>query len=281
MGRQIRVVHRTGYRYGEQVSSSHNEARMTPRTNREQFVLAAMVEINPTAWTHTYTDYWGTTVTTFEISGAHTQLDVTATSTVDIADRTAVGLGIGWDELFDPDFVDQRCEMLDISDHVAPAAEVLRIAKKAAEKAEKPVDAVAEILRVVRSRVRYVPGATEVNTSAESVWKAKAGVCQDIVHVSLGALRSVGIPCRYVSGYVMPAKHTEIGKKFVGESHAWLQYWDGAWIGFDPTNGTPPGDTHVEVAVGRDYFDVPPLKGIYSGKGNSEMFVEVEMTVLA
>jgi transglutaminase-like putative cysteine protease len=120
-----------------------------------------------------------------------------------------------------------------------------------------------------------------VSTRATAVWEAGAGVCQDLVHLGLGALRSVGIPARYVSGYVMPAVNPVVGEATTGESHAWLQYWDGAWVGLDPTNNTSPGDFHVEVGVGRDYFDVTPLKGVYSGSQASDLFVEVEMTVLA
>lgn len=85
---------------------------------------------------------------------------------------------------------------------------------------------------------------------------------------------------RYVSGYVMPSSSPVVGEATTGESHAWLQYWDGAWVGLDPTNDTAPGDFHVEVGVGRDYFDVTPLKGVYSGSESSALFVEVEMTVL-
>ena len=101
------------------------------------------------------------------------------------------------------------------------------------------------------------------------------------MHLGLGALRGVGIPARYVSGYVMPSADPVVGEARTGESHAWLQYWDGAWVGLDPTNDTAPGDFHVEVGVGRDYFDVTPLKGVYSGSQSSDLFVEVEMTVLA
>ncbi|MDR1711712.1 MAG: transglutaminase family protein [Propionibacteriaceae bacterium] len=281
MGRQIRVVHRTGYHYAEQVSASHNEARMTPRNNREQFVLAAMVDISPTAWTHTYADYWGTTVTAFEISHPHRELDVVATSTVDVGDRAGVGPGVSWAELSDPNFRDQRCEMLEICEHVAPVPALRKLARGFADKHESPRDAAVAVMKAIRERIDYRPGVTQVHTSAEAVWEARAGVCQDIVHTAVGALRCMGIPARYVSGYVIPAKSPEPGRAYVGESHAWLQFWDGAWVGFDPTNGQPPGDLHVEVAVGRTYFDVPPLKGIYTGQGESEMFVEVEMTVLA
>lgn len=281
MGRQLRVVHHTGYKYTGLVSASHNEARMTPRATREQFVLATRMDITPTAWSHSFVDYWGTPVTAFEIAEPHSQMDVVATSTVDVGDRLAVGPGITWEELADPRLGDQQIEFLAGSDHVEPPAELRRFAAEAAKDNDRPADAVRAIIRRILDRVAYQPGSTGVHTRATSVWDARAGVCQDLVHLGLGALRSVGVPARYVSGYVMPNATAEIGEARTGESHAWLQYWDGAWVGLDPTNDTAPGDFHVEVGVGRDYFDVTPLKGVYSGSQSSDLFVEVEITVLA
>ncbi|MCC6495995.1 MAG: transglutaminase family protein [Propionibacteriaceae bacterium] len=281
MGRQLRVVHRTGYRYRGLVSASHNEARMTPRATREQFVLATRLDITPVAWSHSFVDYWGTPVTAFEIAEPHSRLDVVATSTVDVGDRLSVGPGVSWEDLRDPRLCDQQVEYLGITDHVDPGTELRRIAQDAAKRSERPVEAANAIIRRILDRVAYVPGSTEVSTRATAVWEAGAGVCQDLVHLGVGALRSVGIPTRYVSGYVMPAKDPVVGEPTTGESHAWLQYWDGAWVGLDPTNNTSPGDFHVEVGVGRDYFDVTPLKGVYSGSQASDLFVEVQMTVLA
>lgn len=280
MGRQLRIVHHTGYVYAGRVSASHNEARMTPRATREQVVLATRMDITPMAWSHAFVDYWGTPVTAFEIAEPHSQLDVVATSTVEIGDRLSVGPGITWKELADPLLADQFVEFLDSSEHVEPPPALRRLAVAAAGKGT-PAQAVAEVIAKIRERVAYVPGSTEVNTLAGAVWEAGAGVCQDLVHLGLGALRCIGIPARYVSGYVMPDAVAEIGSTRIGESHAWLQYWDGAWVGLDPTNDTAPGDFHVEVGTGRDYFDVTPLKGVYSGSVASELFVEVQVTVLA
>lgn len=281
MGRQLRIVHHTGYRYPGLVSASHNEARMTPRATREQYVLATRLDISPVAWAHSFVDYWGTPVTAFEIAEPHSRLDVVATSTVDIGDRLSVGPGVTWADLADPWLCDQQVEFLGVSQHIEPPAELRRYALDAARRAGRPSEAVAAIIRRIRERVAYVPGSTEVSTRATGAWEAGAGVCQDLVHLGLGALRSVGVPARYVSGYVMPSASPVVGEARTGESHAWLQYWDGAWVGLDPTNDSAPGDFHVEVGVGRDYFDVTPLKGVYSGSQTSDLFVEVEITVLA
>lgn len=281
MGRQLRIVHRTGYRYAGLVSASHNEVRMTPRPTREQYVLATRLDISPVAWSHDFLDYWGTAVTAFEITEPHGRLDVVATSTVDVGERLASGPGASWDDLADPLLCDRYVEFLGSFGHVEPPAELRRLAVDAAKQAPRPADAVHAVIGRIRDRVAYVPGSTQVGTTASAAWDARAGVCQDLVHLSVGALRSIGIPARYVSGYVMPTTRATIGEARTGESHAWLQYWDGAWVGLDPTNDTAPGEFHVEVGVGRDYFDVTPLKGVYTGSESSNLFVEVEITVLA
>lgn len=281
MGRQLRIVHHTGYRYQREVATSHNEARMTPRSNREQIVLATTLEISPTAWTYAFRDYWRTHVTAFEIPAPHDRLQVVATSTVEVGDRATAGHGLSWEEVGAPDLADLQVEMLQLASHVEPPGELRTLARRIRREAETPAQAVHQVVDAIRERVEYVPGATEVHTRASQVWETRAGVCQDLVHLGLGALRSIGIPARYVSGYVMPSQDPVVGQVQTGESHAWLQYWDGTWVGLDPTNDTAPGDFHVEIGVGRDYFDIPPLKGIYSGSSESDMFVEVEITVLA
>jgi transglutaminase-like putative cysteine protease len=126
-----------------------------------------------------------------------------------------------------------------------------------------------------------VPGATGVHTSAAQAWDVRKGVCQDFAHVAVGILRNLGVPARYVSGYLQPRSDAEVGEKLRGESHAWVEWWSGSWQAWDPTNGRPAGPDHVLVARGRDYDDVPPLKGIYSGAGSGELFVTVELTRLA
>jgi len=277
--RQIRIVHHTGYSYPDNVLGSHNEVRMTPRASREQWVMNSRIDINPNPWVLSYTDYWGTRVTAFEIREKHSRLNVTSTATVEVTRPAETAPGISWDELHEHTLTDQLVEMLTVSEHVDPGDELCGYAARVAREAE-PAATVAEVVGRIRERVRYVPGVTHVQTRARDVWDAGAGVCQDMVHVAIGALRCVGIPARYVSGYLMPSANPVPGEPRSAESHAWLQYWDGAWMGIDPTNDTVPGEFHVEVGLGRDYSDVPPLRGIYSGGGASEMYVEVEMTVL-
>ena len=124
-------------------------------------------------------------------------------------------------------------------------------------------------------------GTTGVHTGAVEAWEARTGVCQDFAHLTLLLVREMGVPARYVSGYLLPSAATEIRQTVRGESHAWIEAWTGGWWGYDPTNDIEIGHRHVWVAVGRDYADVPPLKGIYSGGEAAALDVTVDMTRLA
>ena len=143
------------------------------------------------------------------------------------------------------------------------------------------LEAAHAISDFVRSNVEYQPGSTGVRTSAQDAWSLRAGVCQDIAHLTVGMLRAVGIPARYVSGYLYPKIDGAVGQSIAGQSHAWVEWWCGEWIGFDPTNGTSVGPRHVIVARGRDYRDVTPLKGVYHGAPSTGLGVTVELTRLA
>lgn len=139
-------------------------------------------------------------------------------------------------------------------------------------------ESVEAISAYVRERVRYVPGATTVQATAEESWARGEGVCQDIAHITIGLLRQVGVPARYVSGYLYPSAAHAVGESVAGQSHAWLEYFAGEWTGSDPTNGTRETERHIIVARGRDYDDVAPLKGIYEGPAATGLGVVVEMT---
>lgn len=277
---QYRIVHTTGYRYDGGANDSFNEARMTPLTSRRQLVLSSRLDITPVAWTHPYRDYWGTSAVAFEVHERHAELKVVATSTVDIHEVVRTTESIGWEGLADANLRDKHIEYLTMTQYTRPHKEVARLAESVRKHADSPSDAVVELTRKLREKVEYLPGVTKVSTTADEVWDHGAGVCQDIAHLAIGALRHLGVPTRYVSGYVVLNKDPEIGAVMLGESHAWIQYFDGEWLGFDPTNQSVPSGTHVEVGFGRDYADVAPLKGIYTGSSGSEMYVSVEMTRL-
>jgi transglutaminase-like putative cysteine protease len=274
------VRHRTGYRYGAPVLASYNEARLSPLTTTTQTALDARVEVDAVTWTHTYWDYWGTQVTAFDVLVPHETLEVLASSTVEVWPAREVIAGAGWDAVRSDPVTDEHVEFLGQSTRTTPDDELVAIAREVA--AALPPDAAARALvERIRERVEYVPGVTSVYTDAVDVWRTRQGVCQDYAHLTLGALRSIGIPARYVSGYLHPAPDAGLGETVEGQGHAWVEWWAGEWVAFDPTHGAPVGTDHVVVARGRNYGDVPPLKGVYAGTAGSELFVSVELTRLS
>ena len=280
MGWRLRIKHVTGFTYAGTAHASYNEARMTPLTVNGQTTLFSQVECVPGATTWRYRDYWGTQVTVFDLQRPHQQLRVTASSLVETADRVPVSATTTWDSLRIPSTVDGFAETLASTPLTAVDADLVSRAAALAGSLS-PSGAAHAIADWVRSNVEYVPGSTGVRTSAQEAWSLRKGVCQDIAHLTLGMLRAAGIPARYVSGYLFPLAGGAVGDTVAGQSHAWVEWWCGDWVPFDPTNGVPIGVRHVTVAHGRDYGDVTPLKGVYHGAPSTGLGVSVEVTRLA
>lgn len=280
--RRLHVVHTTGFRYDTPVHASYNEARMSPLTTPGQTALDARIEISPVTWRHSFWDYWGAQVTAFDVLTPHEELHVVSTATVEVFEPAAADLSAGWDVLRadrPSGAVDALHEFVVQTPLTEPDVEVAGLAKDAAAGAD-PHDAALAVCRELHRQVGYVRGVTSVRTPAAEVWVARSGVCQDYAHLTLGALRSLGIPSRYVSGYLHPEPEAAVGETVAGESHAWVEWWAGDWFAFDPTHDTAVGTDYVVVARGRDYTDVTPLKGVYAGTARSELFVTVEVTRL-
>ena len=277
---RLQVVHRSEFRYGGPVRSSYNEARMTPENSSRQTTLRSRVEIEPTATVHAYRDYWGSTVTAFDLHGPHTELVVAATSVVEAGPEPQLAEPVDWAELATPDVLDRFGEVLRPTPLTAMDAPVVRAVREVVGDAG-PRDAGHAVCRYVRDHMDYLSGSTTVKTNAMQAWSSGKGVCQDISHVSVGLLRALGLPARYVSGYLHPRPDAGVGEAVTGESHAWVEWWDGGWSGFDPTNGIEIGQRHVTLGRGRDYKDVTPLKGIFSGPRSEGSSVTVEVTRLA
>lgn len=274
---RLQLEHTTGYAYPREVASSYNEARLVPQTTRGQLTLSSAVQTTPAAPQQCYWDYWGTQVTVFDLSTRHDRLQVVASSVVDTADATEPGRPT-WAQV--AEVRDRHAELIVPSIRTTPDVELLDLARRMSA-GKAPYDVVMAVEELVRERVSYVPGSTGVQTSALEAWRLGKGVCQDIAHVTLAFLRATGLPARYVSGYLHPKTAPEIGVLSTGESHAWVEVWLDGWWATDPTNGIPAGERHVVVARGRDYTDVPPLKGVYAGGGSPVLSVNVSVTRLA
>lgn len=274
---RLHIVHTTEFSYAGPVTASYNEARMTPVGQPGQTVLEARLDVAPQTWSHGYRDYWGTAVTVFEVLAPHEHLVVTAESRVEVAERPAPRSAGEWETLRSPALRDALAEFLSDTPSTAVPAEVAALAADAARGLE-PADAALAVCHAVREQMEYVPGVTAVHTPAADAWAARKGVCQDVAHLAAGALRSIGLPARYVSGYLHPLVDGDIGSTVTGESHAWVEWWAGEWTAYDPTNRVPVGEHHVVLGRGRSYEDVPPLRGIFAGAGTRSLDVQVRIT---
>lgn len=276
----MRVVHTTGYDYASPVTSSYNEARLTPRNDARQNVVLSRVETTPSTRSYRYTDYWGTVVTAFDLHAPHTGLEVVGSSVVETEASVLPEEEVSWEQLCGERVTDRFTEVLTASAYV-PMHRPLRAVAAKLRKGRTPEQAARAAARWVHEEMSYVPGTTGVHTSAVQAWGERKGVCQDYAHLTLLLVRAMGIPSRYVSGYLHPRRSADVGETVAGQSHAWVEVWTGGWWGLDPTNDVDVNEQHVTVGVGRDYHDVPPLKGIYSGGGSTALDVVVEITRLA
>ncbi|HEY9310501.1 MAG TPA: transglutaminase family protein [Microbacterium sp.] len=277
--KRLRIEHQTGFSYLGDVTASYNEARMLPGSTDSQFVLNSSLDIEPSTSVNQYVDYFGTRVAAFDVLSPHSSLTITARSLVEVRPRPLEHVDLTWDELARESARSiETVEQLTQTVRTRPHAEVAQLARAIAAEHEHPGRAAHAISVAVGDAVEYMHGITGVHSTASEAWEARKGVCQDIAHVTLGALREVGIPARYVSGYLHPRPSAEVGVAVTGESHAWIEWFAGEWQGFDPTNNIEIGDRHVLVGRGRDYGDVPPLRGVYAGPFKSNLHVKVTIT---
>jgi len=279
---RLRIEHTTSVRYAGPVLTSFNEARMTPLTLPTQTTLDARVSAGPGVPVWTYNDYWGTYVSVFDLPDPHDGLLIRAVAMVETEAPAGVPRDgrLGWEPLREEASGGRLLEFMLPTELTTVTPEIA--ATVTGDLRSVPPDGAAEAISSrVRERVSYMPGATGVRTDAQEAWDKGQGVCQDMAHVTVALMRAAGLPARYVSGYLHPDTRARPGSTAVGQSHAWVEYWAGSWVALDPTSGAPVGERHVVVARGRDYADVPPLKGIYHGPPESAMDVTVEVTRLA
>jgi len=272
-GWRLRVVHTTRVGYASPVRTSFNEARMTPLTLPTQMTLESRVIVGGGTQVWTYNDYWGTYVSAFDLPEPHSDLTISARSTVETEPPPALPVPLAWDAVESAAGSGRLAEFLLPTTLTSLDAPVSRTGD--------PHETAGAISASVREQVRYVTGATGVRTSAQQAWDQGEGVCQDMAHVTVALLRRAGLPARYVSGYLHADPSAAPGQTIAGQSHAWVEYWAGDWVPCDPTSGAPVGERHVVVARGRDYDDVPPLKGIFQGPAAGTLSVSVEVTRLA
>ena len=278
---RVGITHTTEYRYAKPVRSSYNEARLEPRSDRNQTVLSSRVEVSPQARLGRHVDYWGTVVHHFDLQVPHTTLTVIGRAVVETATAPIPTGSATWNDLAGLDVTERFHELLAPTRAVTADDRILSAGSDLRDLCEHPRDAVLGAAAWVHERLAYEPGATGVQTTAAEVIDKGEGVCQDFAHVTLAVLRSAGIPAWYVSGYLHPSPDAEVGEAVIGESHAWVAAWVGDVVPVDPTSLAAVAERHVRVAAGRDYMDVAPFRGVFAGVADQELSVEVEVTRLA
>lgn len=214
---RLRIMHATGYAYKTPVTASYNEARLTPRSDGRQNVILNRVETVPATRSYRYVDYWGTAVTTFDLHAPHTELEVTGLSVVetDVAEKPEEV--VDWDEVHTTAVVDRFDEYLSPTAYVPQSKKVQSVGKRIA-KDVSPAEAIIAASKWVHSELDYMPGTTGVHSSALDALRESKGVCQDYAHLTLVLLRSMGVPARYVSGYLHPKRDAAVGKPWMGRA---------------------------------------------------------------
>lgn len=280
---RVGIKHVTGFSYADPVRASFNQARMTPINTPDQTVWSSRITVDPTPWSYTLTDYYGTLVTTFEVHESHDRLTVSSDIVVDTHHDQSLDVtreletDLSFPELLDTSVRDEFAEFLEFSPRVGPHPDLVTALSNWPD-AKTPREAALDACSLIYDHLRYQSGASQVSSVAADIWADGRGVCQDFSHVTIGALRSLGIPTRYVSGYLHPGSEDK-NQTVDAESHSWVEWWCGSWVAFDPTANSQIGNHYVRVGHGRDYGDVPPLRGTYAG-GESDMFVTVRLTQL-
>ncbi len=278
------VRHTTSFVYEPAVRESVMEVRMQPRSEGSQHCLSFRLDVNPTANITQYRDFAGNTVHHFDIAGSHTEVKVTAHSMVEVQTVPAplISEAGDWADLDAMVAADDYWEMLLPSEFARASAALGTLAAELrCERRSSPLEVLEELNQGIYKVFAYVPSSTKVDSPIDEALRTRQGVCQDFAHIMIALVRSLQVPCRYVSGYLF---HRDAAKEkdrsLEGASHAWVEALVPrlGWVAFDPTNNLVGADRHIRVAIGRDYADVPPTRGVYKGEAHSKLSVAVTVS---
>ena len=284
-----RVRHVTTYDYADPVSVSHHVLRLTPRNLTRQRCSGSQISIAPSPQiSTTRTDYFGNVLTFFTLREPHGRLTVQASSELEVQSAEAPDFSQSprWETV--QGSLEGHCsvEVLNAyqfvfdSERVGANPELAAYARDSFVPGRPLLEAVRDLTRRIHQDFRFDTNATEVTTPVETFFEKRRGVCQDFAHLEIACLRSLGLPARYVSGYLrtMPAPGCA-RLEGADASHAWCSAWclDAGWVDFDPTNDCVPSDGHVTLAWGRDYADVSPIHGVLLGGARHTLHVGVDV----
>ncbi|HEY5090986.1 MAG TPA: transglutaminase family protein [Polyangia bacterium] len=284
-----RVKHVTSYAYAVPVSTSHHDLHVLLRGSAEQRIRAERLTVTPApAARRDRFDWFGNRATHLAIHERHSDLTVTSEAEIELLPPPApTGGGAPWEATRDwvraANDAEARAavEMVLPSPHVELSPSALEFARPSFTPGRPLVEAARDLTRRMHAELTYDPEATDTSTSVDEVLSGRRGVCQDFAHAQIACLRALGLPARYVSGYLVTAPLGG-GARLVGAdaSHAWLSVRlpGSGWLDLDPTNDVIPSDRHIVVAYGRDFGDVTPMRGVLLGGGRHQLHVSVDVS---
>jgi transglutaminase-like putative cysteine protease len=277
------IKHLTKFHYASPVSESVMEARMHPRSEGNQRCLTFHLAVSPRCRVFAYRDHVGNNIHHFDIPGQHSYLVIVAESLLDIQPTADIPNSLSADAWAEADSMVQMgdfWEMLLPSEFAKPTPLLLDLANQLGVcRRDDPLSLLRELNQKLYDWFEYVPKSTKVDSPIDEAIKSRQGVCQDFAHIMIALVRSLRIPCRYVSGYLY-RRAQDHDRSVVDATHAWVEAFlpPLGWVGFDPTNCLLTGDRHIRTAIGRDYADVPPTRGIFRGHTASDLSVAVRVT---
>jgi transglutaminase-like putative cysteine protease len=284
------VSHRSSYSYTAPVAQSQHVVHLAPRPLERQRVIRHSLLIDPAPAGRTdLVDYFGNPTTILVIEEEHREFVVHARSTIDVSAPAPVDVtaSIAWEHVagaartFNGAWDAGVLHYTAASRHTRAIPEALDYARSSFPPARPVLEGAWDLTRRIHDDFTFDPSATDISTPVSEVLKTRRGVCQDFAHLSLSCLRALGLPARYVSGYLLtrppPGKPKLAG---ADASHAWLSVWapGTGWLDFDPTNGLMPNGEHIVIAYGRDYDDVSPISGVLLGGSGQQLSIAVDVT---
>ncbi|GAB3920328.1 transglutaminase family protein [Mucilaginibacter myungsuensis] len=276
---EFKIQHITKYTYDGLVRDSANQIILYPIQDEFQNVTKHELKITGDAPVDTYIDYYGNKVGSFTHRDPHSQLIISSQLWVDTKARALPTNDIfpqqQWKDYETLKYVVPYIDFLK-QEYFDGQAELKAIVDAVLDTADTPYQAILKFSKYIFDNFSYIKGVTTVESTLDDVWKLRAGVCQDFAHILMVMLRLINIPARYVSGYICPNQN---GMRGEGATHAWAEAYlpDYGWLGVDPTNNVVVNDTHVRLAVGRNFSDCSPVKGTYKGQYSHRLEVAVSV----
>jgi transglutaminase-like putative cysteine protease len=281
----LEIRHVTQYHYAGPVRESVMELWMQPQKSATQRLVSFSLELDPPAQLFSYADSFGNAVYHFDVPQPHERLDIVAHSAVETQAPPPLPESLDrgeWDRV-KSDFVQGECfDFLRPHGHAVMTDALARFIDErgiAELRHADPLSAAVRLNRVIYDAFDYETGVTEADSPIDHALAQGRGVCQDFAHIMIAICRSWGVPARYVSGYLFTDRSEGGDRSDPDATHAWVEVFLPSlrWVGFDPTNNTLAGERHIAVAVGRDYDDVPPSRGVYKGEAESQLAVGVSV----